>query len=706
MRFKIHPAIGIARVGDSPDGFYIAPEQVGQLPYEPSDDGSDPPITKFKDAQQRVKRQAARFRLYSYDDDLKRGKEVEVGDVITTVWVRKGQSSTGQLATGEVVDIEWTVYLANKKASWYEFEQLDGEHGYSSNHPLRNSDIKKADARQQLIIDPGPQTVTHTDKKQRTAHFARGQNPGYTQSFPPPLTPNSIDTLGELRTIKQGTHLRLLVLGGHGNSGSYKQGFGQPIITNYANNDGWFDDVSDGPVMARVKYKILTLDGRPPDPLTAKKKYFYADVEFPAWCVVGYPRYAPQITDIITMDEAIYDVAVREFGYDTYMYGTPPFSGQPPPDPTDAKALARWREDARWNPDYYPYFYRDIWPILMRPQNYQNVFDIDTFAGGQPHDPTPGGEGNFDPNLLSVVPYEGQDPGQKELCERYRMRIWWALRKPGQENFYEFANDPAMPKSYYVLMPFLCGDNPIKNMLPSKFLRLTDTQLFILGQWAQGKFINEKQEEIKTTNPEQATGTGRDLDRGVLSNLLGGSFCPGGETSWIIRNPAIYAEPFRIKHSKYFSLVALNSWQAQPLTPGGTTPSPADAGMMSTGLEPGDITKYSGVPWQSDFNECSTQSTDITYELWNETDLQSVGDPAKQVTQTTYWWPAHRPMEVFINSNGDQGAWSQGIPQTHAGDLKMVTAWKELGFIGPNPTYTPTNQQPQYIQVERNDDQI
>ncbi|MFL6255822.1 MAG: LodA/GoxA family CTQ-dependent oxidase [Pyrinomonadaceae bacterium] len=700
MRFKIHPAIGIARVGDSPDGFYIAPEQAGQLPYEPSDDGSDAPITTFKDAQQRVKRQAARFRLYSYDDDLKQGKEVQVGDVITTVWVRSGQSSSGQLATGEVVDIEWTAYLANKKASWYEFEQLDGEHGYSSGHKLRNSDVKDADARQQLIIDPGPQTVSHTDKKQRTAQFAKGQNPGYTQSFPPPLAPNSIDTLGELRAIRQGQHLRLLVLGGHGNSGSYKKGFGQPVITNYANNDGWFDDVSDGPVMARVKYKILSLDGRPPDPLTEKKKYFYADVEFPAWCIVGYPRYAPQVMDIVTMDEAIYDVAVREFGYDTYMYGTPPFSGQPPPDPADAKALARWREDARWNPDYYPYFYRDIWPILMRPQNFQWVFDIDQFAGGAPHDPTPG-VGNFDPNLLSVVPYEGQDPDQQELCERYRNRIWWALRKPGQENFYQFANDPAMSKFFYVLMPFLCGDNPISNTLVSKFLRLTDTQLFILGQWAQGKFINEHAEEIKTTVPEQATGTGRDLDRGVLSNLLGGSFCPGGEATWIVRNPAIYAEPYRIKHSKYFSLVALNSWQTQPLTAAGTDPDPADAGMLSTGLEPGDITKYSGVPWQSDFNECSTQAIDITYEKWNETDLQSVGDPAKQVLQTTYWWPAHRPMEVN-NKQGAQVAWSQGIPQTHAGDLKMVTAWKELGFI----MNIGTDDNPNLVQVERNDANI
>src|SRR5215207_1268829 len=111
MRFKIHPAIGIARVGDSPDGFYLAPEQAGQLPGELNADGTEQPITTFKDAQHRVKRQAARFRLFSYDDQLKQGKEVEVGDIITTTWVRSGQASTGQLATGEVVDIEWTVYL-------------------------------------------------------------------------------------------------------------------------------------------------------------------------------------------------------------------------------------------------------------------------------------------------------------------------------------------------------------------------------------------------------------------------------------------------------------------------------------------------------------------------------------------------------------------------------------------------------------------
>jgi hypothetical protein len=695
MKFKIHPAIGIARVGDSPDGFYLAPEQAGQLPFELTSDGKEQPIKSFKDAQQRVKRQAARFRVYGYDDDFNQGKELQAGDTVEVT-----NPKTGQLMTGEVLDIEWTVYLANKKASWYEFKQLDGEHGYDDPHPLRNADITDADARQQLIIDPGPQTVSYTNKKQQTAQFAKGQNPGYSQSFPPPLTPFSIETLGELRAIMQDKNPRLLVLGGYGQSGSYKKGFGEPVIKNYANNDGWFDDTSDGPVTARVKYKILKEDGRDPSPATPPT--LFAVVEVPAWVIVGYPRYAPQIMDIITMDEVVYDVAVRNFCYDPYMYGATPFSGgQISPDPSDEKALGLWREKAQWNPDYYPYFYRDIWPILIRPNTYQWVMDFDAFTGGDPHNTTAGSGGNLDESVISIPPYDGEDPEEKKNRRRARMFVWGVLRKPGQENIWNYPFDANTPKYLPILMPFLCGDNPLSNTVPSKFLRLTDTQLFILGQWAHGKFINEKLEGIPITNPEQSALTGTDLDRGVLSNLLGGSFCPGGEASWIIRNPAIYAEPYRIKHSSYFTSKNLQSWNPQPLSLPGDLESPDDPGSLKVGLEPGDLTKYSGIPWQADFNECSNQPIDITYEKWNLIYPQSTGDPLRDITQTTFWWPSHRPMEVF-NPNGAQVSWSQGVPNNNAGDLKMVSAWKELGFI----LNTGTDDNPNFVQVERNDPNI
>lgn len=52
--YKIHPAVGITRVGNSPDDFFIGPELLGQ---------DVTPQGGLKDNQCRLKRQAARFRI-------------------------------------------------------------------------------------------------------------------------------------------------------------------------------------------------------------------------------------------------------------------------------------------------------------------------------------------------------------------------------------------------------------------------------------------------------------------------------------------------------------------------------------------------------------------------------------------------------------------------------------------------------------------
>lgn len=85
------------------------------------------------------------------------------------------------------------------------------------------------------------------------------------------------------------------------------------------------------------------------------------------------------------------------------------------------------------------------------------------------------------------------------------------------------------------LMPLLCGDNPISDVAPSKFLRLTDYQLFVLRQWAEGCFINEMEEgwlDPKTypvflpyaviPPPQHRTGTGP----GRFDQRLGRCFLP------------------------------------------------------------------------------------------------------------------------------------------------------------------------------------
>lgn len=659
--FKIHPSIGVARLGDSPAEFYLCPDEPGVLPIacnpdgQPllGPDGKEQRVTKFKDAQNRVKRQAARFRLYIYDDQDPRGRELRLGEQITFV-----NQHSGQTILAEVQDVLWTAYLANKKAIWYEFKETSGEHGYEKKHPLRNAGVTDPAIRQHLIIDPGPQTLNTNPKKVQSAEFARGQNPNATQSFPPPLQPGSIDTLGGIKVYAQDGVSRLVVLGGFGNSGSSRQGLGEPSIQAYANNDGWFDDTSDGPVTAQIRYKVLKVDGR--DPIAPTTGVL--NVDDPAWCIVGYPRYAPEIVDIITMDDLVFDVAVRQFGFRPEIYG----NGRPPPPASDAAALQTWRNTATWNREYRPYFWRDIWPILSRPQYYNNITDPGSMFGGDPHNATAGSNGQLDPAQLSVPPYAREDPNAARRRAGQRAFVFGILRKPGQENDFKVPN-PFNPALQFIGMPYLCGDNPLSNTAASKFLRLTDTMLFFLKQWAEGKFVNERDEKI-----DVSLAPGEALDRGSLATMLGGAFCPGAEACWIMRNPALYAKAYRLKVNAAY----LPAQSFQNPIPG----SLSLKGDLSTGLEPGDVTKYGALPWQADFNECSTQDVNITYRDWNKTPLKSIGDPALKVTQLTYWWPSHRPMWVSSQNLG-LVFWSNGVPQTTEGDLAMATAWTRLGFI-------------------------
>ncbi len=237
-----------------------------------------------------------------------------------------------------------------------------------------------------MIIDPGPQLVDCAERRQ--ASLSRDSDNLYAPTFPPPLNPHGIDTLGDLKTDDVG---RLLVLGGHGHSGSFKTDtFGQPRIDHYANNDGWFDDTSDGPVMARLVMYAHDVE-----------RMRFIDVEYPAWVVVGYPAYVPEILDMVTMEEVLTDLAVRQFAACPELYGEAgTFDNPPSINPTDTEALVYWRAGRlTWNAAYKPWFYRDIWPILFRPGEFSYLCDV-LKESNAPHDQT--ARGTFDPDRLSV----------------------------------------------------------------------------------------------------------------------------------------------------------------------------------------------------------------------------------------------------------------------------------------------------------------
>jgi len=402
-----------------------------------------------------MRRQAQRFRIYSCPSSGGEPQEIVIGQ---------------QIGQQKVKQIIWTVRLANKKAIWYEFQTTDGEQGYASNHPLRNSSITNPKERLKLIIDPGSRTLT--DKNQ-SAYFSLNRKSD-EKPFPfEGLKPdgNEIKSLGEIHTDPDG---RLIVVGGFGHSGSTHS---NPAISNYANNDGWWDDTSDGPVTATV---ILDND---------------QTIEVvPAFVLVAPPAYAPQILNLITLYDTMFNVAVRQMGYRPDIY-----------------------KNSFWNQEYKPNFEREIKPILER----ASVFPWVTAIPPKPH--------TFDFNLL------GNTNSRYNSMRQY---FFSQVRPPNMKNSLK------SPTTGYPMMPYLAGDvSAGSSQKTSKFLTLTATQYFLLQQWAEGKFTTS---ETNTENEHP----GEQLSRAVLENCVGGAFAPGIEMTWICRNPKIYSEPFRIKHKK------------------------------------------------------------------------------------------------------------------------------------------------------------
>lgn len=244
---RIHPAIGIARVGNSTGDVFVGPESPDEPPK---------PAGFYKDQAGAIRRQAARFRLYGYNREGQAVRELRPG--------RDG-----------VAEIEWTVHLANRKPAWYRFSlALDIPEAKllkPDQYGRRNADVPPPD-RGRLVNDPGPRTV-------------RGSLPE-RQSFDTGTVMGVHVPLGDIASLGDG---RLLVAGGHGRSGSWQN---QPVTT-FANNDTWYDDTSDGPVTA-----VATVNGTR---LTAD----------PAWVVVAPPHYAPAVRGVRTLYDLLVDVFVQ-----------------------------------------------------------------------------------------------------------------------------------------------------------------------------------------------------------------------------------------------------------------------------------------------------------------------------------------------------------------------------------------------------------
>jgi hypothetical protein len=616
---KVHPAIGIARVGNSPNEYFVGPEIPGRV---------SPPQGGYKDGGDcdalippRIKRQAARFHIFGYDEEGKAIKEL----------------------TSDDADITWTVHLMNKKAAWHKF---DGRAGEAVRPPgkgkpagsFRNKDVRQD--RDALVIDPGTRSLNGPNQSDELVG-------GTFMGIDVPL--------GNIQTDEKA---RLLVLGGFGKSGTQDP---SKRIGHYANNDRWYDDVSDGFVVAEVKLK-----GERETLPTA-----------PSWAIVTPPDFAPPITHFVTLYDVVFDVAVRngwiiigeEPSFTNHIY--PILSRITALQWVNLRALTGHGSPAPGGLDF---------------SNEETLQTLSTIADGDRYRPARERVFNFI-----------RDP---DLVERFRHQTASKI---------EIENAQAQAQARF--MPPLAGDDgdPI-NDVPGTWFTITKTQYEMLRKWKDGYFKTDWTRKklaaltIMHTPGAFAAGehaatenliiqadlsdniTPEGLDRAALESCAGGAFFPGIEAGWIMRDPSIFVgtdDPFRLNHKN---------------------------------LAPGDITKRMACPWQADFYECNThwwpaQRPDdvLTLETYfqakqlddeiiskrNEIENESLpvisrlrlqNEIAELSTQRDGLWRKRdswdRGLREETVSTGVVTRAYSGLKETEfIGDERMVRDWHHLGFL-------------------------
>lgn len=249
---RIYPAIGLARVGGSTKSF-LSPEIPGIPPLDKDN---------YKEGNSLIKKQVQRFRIYAFNKENQVIKEI----------------------TAEDAEIEWSVHLANTKASWYEFYNPLDNGALAPGIPggKRNPEIKGNKEREDQLIVDGGEILINGINTNRKGDDSRYQAQGTFQS-------RTNIRLGDLRTDEKG---RLLVYPGDGKSVSPSD----KKITSFADNADWIDDWCDGPVKATVRLKNSS-------------QTIQADS---AWVACTGPNFAPEIPPLVTLKDVIENLNVQK----------------------------------------------------------------------------------------------------------------------------------------------------------------------------------------------------------------------------------------------------------------------------------------------------------------------------------------------------------------------------------------------------------
>lgn len=647
---RIHPGIGIARLGDS-DDFYIGPEAPGMIVDPGGSGGPGSEGGSYRDNHAKLKRQAQRYRIYGYDAD---------GKVVAEL----------TSASENVQSVRWRVHVRNMKAANYAFQ---GAYLFDPSQ-LRNPSIqsdKKPDQRDQLIIDPGVHVIS-TGQDQPVVMkgdiftgIEKGTLPGalrFEGYVPEDVTAEVEVTYKEAKGIELGQlrldpESRLLFIPASGkadcvttpkvalsnpstvvNPPNGPQDGKNPLTNQFAyfNVPGWWDDTCGGEIDVTVALKDGTVLSTRDNVKNANDDGI-RNPRAGAWVVTAPPKFAPHMYHVVSILDRVYEAFPEAY-----------------PD-----------RGAKTN------FYRDIYPMFEKAVNYGWV---SAEAAGVTPDTQDAAHGPNQPGNLLSDEYMSAFTDQSETSQPTRQMVYDLMRhaagKRGmlvdsllpappqrpvswkKEEFKRDLEDYKMPKLWGT------GGKPEQNKqlgndFPNQFLSLTGLQLKHLHNWALGDF--EVGVPFKPVALEKLPLASQPhaLDCAALEPTIGGGFHPGIEFPYLIIYRENFAEAFRVHKT----------------------------------IQPGALAAYMSSPWHGDFWSCNTawwptQRPDIVFDYNKENQTRTYKE----------WFRGY-------DAKGDHLSATDGYHQ-------MVYAWSKLGMVLPvkdaNGGFLKVKGEVVFIEKERN----
>ena len=353
----------------------------------------------------------------------------------------------------------------------------------------------------------------------------------------------------------------------------------------------------------------------------------------PAMIAVTPPNFGQGLYGVVTMNDVVQNLFITQMGY---------------PNPSE-KGVE---------------FYRDIYPMLSRMSQTQWVnqgFNM-LFGHNSPSDFS-------NPELIKVL----ANPNEASKSARERVFEWF--RDPNSKTWAPAKVPPFYGDGFGDYEKIALDDLPI-----------TVTQYQRLQQWMQGDFTTGALKAFVPLEELSVAEQINALNQAPLEDCLGGPFHPGIELTWTMRIIHMWKEPYRLH--------VLPEGEAIPLDFGPTlTPEVATAANGPFSVNgPGSLTRWMGVPWQTDEASCLSGYTVSTY------------------LPLPSFWAARVPNQVLAEDGflrmqaGNVGVaqrlkhldyrqdWLRDIEADHLKRLtNMVDEWHELGIITKQEKPIPNN---------------